>query len=172
MYARARSPRCRAAFLVLVGLLLWVVQSPSAAAAGSSGSFAVSVGRFDFMEADHRAGEACLEYRLRARVYGLAPMVGISANDDSAWWVYAGLGREFRFGRRWGVTPYTGVAYYERGDSKDLGEAFEFRSGLELDYRLTERSRVGLTYYHMSNAGLSDKNPGEESFLLVLRFGG
>ncbi|HSN88855.1 MAG TPA: acyloxyacyl hydrolase [Thermoanaerobaculia bacterium] len=42
----------------------------------------------------------------------------------------------------------------------------EFRSGVELAWRLNERSRIGLCLYHLSNGGLYDFNPGTESLIL------
>ena len=46
-----------------------------------------------------------------------------------------------------------------------LGGHFHFRSGLEASYRLGRRQRLGLLFYHLSNAGLRELNPGEESLV-------
>ena len=42
----------------------------------------------------------------------------------------------------------------------------EFRSSLELAYRFDNRARLGLSFYHLSNASLDDNNPGTEVFSL------
>jgi hypothetical protein len=43
----------------------------------------------------------------------------------------------------------------------------EFRSGLEVSYRLDDRSRLGLSFYHLSNGVIYDVNPGGESLCVV-----
>lgn len=65
---------------------------------------------------------------------------------------------------------YYAVAAYEDGEGKDLGHAIEFRSGLKLAYKLDISSHSGLGIYHLSSAGLGDKNPGEESVILSYSF--
>jgi hypothetical protein len=58
------------------------------------------------------------------------------------------------------------AGYYERGDEKELGGSVQFRSGLELSYRLSPAHSVGAVFYHLSNAGLERPNPGSESLVL------
>ncbi|MDP6622047.1 MAG: acyloxyacyl hydrolase, partial [Alphaproteobacteria bacterium] len=55
---------------------------------------------------------------------------------------------------------------YHRGQGKDLGHWIEFRSQLELAYRFDDRSRLGVSLSHISNASLDDNNPGTESLML------
>jgi hypothetical protein len=43
----------------------------------------------------------------------------------------------------------------------------EFRSGIELSRRLGERSRLGVSFFHLSNAALYNFNPGSESLVLT-----
>ena len=57
--------------------------------------------------------------------------------------------------------------YFARGNGIDLGSWWEFRSGAELDYRFANRSRLGVAVHHMSNAGLTQRNAGEESVTLL-----
>ncbi|MBT5810587.1 MAG: acyloxyacyl hydrolase, partial [Rhodospirillaceae bacterium] len=52
-------------------------------------------------------------------------------------------------------------------DGKDLGNTVEFRSGVELAYRLDDRARLGVAFHHISNASLSDNNPGTETLTLT-----
>ena len=53
------------------------------------------------------------------------------------------------------------------GDGKDLGNPLEFRSGITFSVRLSDYSRLGITFHHISNAGLNERNPGEESILVL-----
>lgn len=43
----------------------------------------------------------------------------------------------------------------------------EFKSFLEVAYRLTNDSRIGLRGSHLSNAGFGDRNPGADSLSLL-----
>ena len=46
---------------------------------------------------------------------------------------------------------------------RDLGYELEFRSGIEIGYVFCNKSRLGVHFYHISNASLGRKNPGEEA---------
>lgn len=98
---------------------------------------------------------------------GLGPMAGISANEDGAVWLYAGARRPFGLGGCWQLGPTLAAAYYEPGDSKDLGHELEFRTGLEVLCRGAGGRALGLEFYHLSNATLSDVNPGSNSLWIV-----
>ena len=84
------------------------------------------------------------------------------ASSDAAFYGYAGVLVDFYMGRRVVLTPSFAAGLYEDGDGKDLGHAVEFRSSMELAYRFDDRSRLGVSFYHLSNAGLSNNNPGTE----------
>ena len=60
------------------------------------------------------------------------------------------------------LTPSFGVGYYEDGSGKKLGNEIEFRSTLEVSYKINNDDRIGLSFGHISNANLGDKNPGSE----------
>jgi hypothetical protein len=89
------------------------------------------------------------------------------ANTDGGLYGYAGFRLEVPVGRRWLVVPQTAGGVYDRGDGKELGGSIQFRSGLELAYRLTEAHSLGAVFYHLSNSGLERPNPGSESLALV-----
>jgi len=59
-------------------------------------------------------------------------------------------------------TPSFGVGYYDDGDGKKLGNNIEFRTTFEISYELKNNNRVGISFGHISNANLGDKNPGVE----------
>ena len=65
------------------------------------------------------------------------------------------------------LTPNFAAGIYGNGDGKDLGYAIEFRSGFNFMVALDDNSRVGFSFHHVSNAGLDDRNPGEESLLFI-----
>jgi hypothetical protein len=96
--------------------------------------------------------------RLPRFVPELAPVAGALATSKGALYVYGGLRFDVPLG-------------YHREKGQDLGGAVQFRSGLELSYRLAGGSRLGVCMYHLSNGGLFRANPGSESLLLTYRAG-
>lgn len=113
----------------------------------------------------------------------IEPALGLTANGDGGTYAYL----SFRFDavetlaaltggdppppateRRWRLIGYTGFGNYRAGDDgRDLGGPLEFRSGLEVSRRVGPRSRLGLSFDHLSNAGLYDSNRGSESLVLL-----
>ena len=82
--------------------------------------------------------------------------------SDTAFYGYGGFLVDVFFGRRFVLTPSLSAGYYEDGDGRDLGYGLEFRSSIEFSYRFDNRARLGLAFYHLSNANLGDFNPGTE----------
>src|SRR5438477_5381680 len=107
------------------------------------------------------------EYRFGDVLWIIAPFVGLMGTSAGAFYGYAGFGFDVNFAANWVLTPSIAGGYWYRGGGINLGSWWEFRSGAELDYRFDNRSRLGVAFYHMSNAGLTKQNPGEEALLLV-----
>jgi lipid A 3-O-deacylase len=99
----------------------------------------------------------------------LIPVAGAMATSQGTLYGYGGFRMDFPWGKRWvGSTGWaTGIYYPGDGGGKDLGSALEFRTHLELAYRLPDESRLGLCLYHLSNGGIYHLNPGSESLLLT-----
>jgi lipid A 3-O-deacylase len=129
-------------------------------------SLAFSGGVSNFNKSEKRV-EAGLELRLPTRLWKLAFATGLTVNDDKSAWIFAGLRRDFSLGGPWLVTPAFGVSLYEQGDGKDLGGPLEFRSALEIGYAWPSDRRLALVIYHLSNAGIYDRNPGMNSLVLT-----
>ena len=140
--------------------------------AEKSSAIAISAGVFDAFDNDDTATELGIEYRFAPMesAYHLIPVVGFTANSDGGYWVHTGIRYDYHLNENWVLTPNFAVSAYEDGGGKDLGHAIEFRSGLELAYKLDESSHLGLGIYHLSNAGLDDHNPGEESIIFSYSF--
>jgi hypothetical protein len=107
------------------------------------------------------------EYRFGDVLWIISPFVGLMGTSAGAFYGYAGFGFDVNFGSNWVLTPTFAGGYWYRGGGLNLGSWWEFRSGAEFDYRFQNRSRLGIAFYHMSNAGLTKENPGEEALLLV-----
>lgn len=111
--------------------------------------------------------EGGLEWRLAPFFWGVQPILGVLVSDEPIRYGYAGLRREFWFGRFF-VAPYSGGGYYDRGGGPNLGGPFQFRSGLEVGRRVGTDWILGAALYHLSNAGTKDPNPGTEAIVLIV----
>ncbi len=96
-----------------------------------------------------------------------APIGGFMAAGDGSVYAYGGFRLDFPLTRRFTVSPNWAVGLYDKGDGRDLGGALEFRSALDLAFRVSRRAAVGLSFYHLSNAGIYDLNPGTESLVVT-----
>lgn len=128
--------------------------------------WSASIGQFDFAH-EEKALEVGIDYRFRRVFWSLEPIVGVGVTSDESVYGYGGLARPFELGQSpFYLVPNFAVSLYEDGDGKDLGQALEFRSGLELFYVLPRGTRVGVGFYHLSNGAMNDVNPGANSLLL------
>ena len=99
----------------------------------------------------------------------LKPFAGIELTTDSAFYLISGIYLEDNLGElmigdenKWNFTPSFGLGYYDDGDGKKLGHNLEFRTTLEVSYELKNYDRIGISFGHISNANIGDKNPGVE----------
>lgn len=138
----------------------------SAARADDTGLLALGAGAFDF---DHNqpAAEARGEYRFGTGFFFIKPLVGVLVTNRQSVYAYGGLRADLIFLDHYVVMPNAAVGYYDRGNGKDLGSHAEFKTGIELAYRFDNSARLGLAFDHISNAGLTKRNPGTENLLLV-----
>lgn len=159
-----RPESLRTGFAGLV-LLASIFAFPPLAAA-SDWTWVVEGGAFDVQ--DDPVPFLGIEARHRPRFWGIFPLVGVFATADESIHVRAGFGRDFPLGERVVMTLSSAAGYWEQGDGPDLGHELEFRSALDLHFRVRENLRVGLTVAHLSNAGIADHNPGVETVSVSL----
>ena len=126
----------------------------------------VSLGAYDIND-NKTAAEGRLEYRSDIEWSIFRPFSGFMMTADRAMYGYGGVLVDLFFGRRFVVQPSFAAGAYSKGGGKDLGHWIEFRSQLEFAWRFDDRSRLGLSVNHISNASLSDNNPGTESIVLT-----
>ena len=144
----------------------------SMGAAGASSANATEyltglLGWYDVSQQDHDSLEYGGEYRFESVYRGLRPIVGVMANTDEAVYGYAGLHWDIAIMPQWYISPNFTAGAYSHGESKDLGGAIEFRSGVELAYEFTNRHRLGVAFNHRSNASIYDRNPGVETLMMT-----
>ncbi len=99
----------------------------------------------------------------------LKPFIGIEYTNDSASYFLTGIYFEDNLGElfegnksKFFFTPSIGAGIYNDGSGKKLGNDIQFRTSVEVSYELKNKNRIGISLSHISNANLSDKNPGVE----------
>ena len=124
------------------------------------------VGVLDDIDDPFRVG---IEYRMRSfSRWKLIPAIGYAHAENGANFLYSDLRHDFWLNDKWILIPSFGVGTFEDSEEIQLGHEIQFRSGIEIAYRFHDQYRIGLAIFHLSNAGLSEKNPGTESLVLSL----
>ena len=95
----------------------------------------------------------------------ISPITGGFLTEKSAFYLYTGAQVEYDLGL-FTITPSFAPGYYNSGDGKDLGSALEFKSEVQVSLNLSNSTEFGMSYNHISNASLGDKNPGANSYML------
>jgi len=156
--------------LIAGGLLL--VDAPARDATEQARSdWLVSAGADDRSRATvGRDGFVTVEYRPHRQTWrGLSPLYAAGASADGAAYFSAALRKDFEWGGV-SLSPYLGPALYQSrpGRRYDGRELLQFRSGFDLTYALSPALRVGLGYYHISNARLNQRSADIDVTRLVL----
>lgn len=130
-------------------------------------------GVYDILRPKHQTAEIEIEYKFHVRKWTspfdfleFVPLVGVMATVRGSGYLYAGLNFDFLILERVVLSPGFAAGYYWQGGGKDLGFPLEFRSGVELGWQFADFRRLGVHFYHLSNASLGRRNPGEESFVI------
>jgi len=110
-----------------------------------------------------------IEFRMRSfSRWKLIPAVGYARALNDANFVYSDLRYDYWLNDKWILIPSFGLGTFDDSDEIDLGHKLQFRSGIELAKRFHKDFRIGVALFHLSNAGLSEKNPGTEILVLSL----
>ena len=127
-------------------------------------------GMFDFSDTTQAAGVLGLQHQnddlFRNSFLGkLSPITGGFLTENNAFYLYTGAQAEYDLGL-FTITPSFAPGYYNSGDGKDLGSALEFKSEIQMSLNLSNSTEFGMSYNHISNASLGDKNPGANSYMI------
>ena len=126
-------------------------------------------GMFDFSDQKQRAVLVGFQHQneelYRETFLGtLSPITGGFVTENQALYAYTGVEWNFDLGPI-NFTPSFAPGLYGEGDGKDLGHILEFKSEVQASWSLSENSELGMSYNHISNASLGDKNPGANSYM-------
>ena len=97
-------------------------------------------------------------------VGNISPITGGFITENSAAYVYTGFEWNIDMGALT-FTPSFAPGLYHKGDGKDLGHALEFKSEVQFSYSSSNNSKIAISYNHVSNASIGDKNPGANSYM-------
>ena len=127
-------------------------------------------GMFDFSDQKQSAGIIGLQHQnddlFRNSFLGkLSPITGGFLTENNAFYIYTGAQAEYELGL-FTITPSFAPGYYNSGDGKDLGHVLEFKSEVQMSLNLSDSTQFGMSYNHISNASLGDKNPGANSYMI------
>ena len=126
-------------------------------------------GNFDFSDDKQAAFLVGLQHQneslKRDTIIGkISPITGGFITENSAVYIYTGFEWNVDMGALT-FTPSFAPGLYHEGDGKDLGHVLEFKSEIQFSYELSNDTSIGLSYNHLSNASLGDKNPGANSYM-------
>ena len=127
-------------------------------------------GMFDFSDDKQASGILGMQHQnddlFRKSFLGkLSPITGGFLSEKNAFYLYTGAQAEYDLGL-FTITPSFAPGYYNSGDGKDLGSALEFNSEIQMSLNLSGSTEFGMSYNHISNASLGDKNPGANSYMI------
>jgi|TARA_B110000914_G_scaffold108129_1_gene94747 lipid A 3-O-deacylase len=94
----------------------------------------------------------------------VSPITGGFVTGNSAAYIYTGMEWNVDMGAMT-FTPSFAPGLYHEGNGKDLGHVLEFKTEVQLSYATSDKTNFGLSYNHISNASLGDKNPGANSYM-------
>ena len=131
--------------------------------------FSVYTGMFDFSDDGKRSTLVGFQHQnqdLNRDTFlgNLSPITGAMITADNASYFYTGVQANYTIGSL-NFTPSFTPGYYDSGDGKDLGNTLEFKTEVQLSIELPKNSQFGLSYNHISNGNLGDKNPGANSYM-------
>ena len=127
------------------------------------------IGNFDFSDDKQAATMYGFQHQnesLERNTFlgSISPITGGFITENSAAYIYSGIEWNLKMGPI-EFTPSFAPGLYDEGDGKDLGHVLEFKTEVQLSYTVSDSTNFGISYNHLSNASLGDKNPGANSYI-------
>ena len=156
-------------FLVLFFIVVSVNYSFADEKTNSENQINFFSGNFDF--SDHKQKALLVGFQHQNEnlnrdtfLGNVSPITGGFITENSAAYIYTGIEWNVDMGGLM-FTPSFAPGLYHEGNGKDLGHVLEFKSEVQLSYNSSDNTSFGVSYNHVSNASLGDKNPGANSYM-------
>jgi len=152
-------------FILLSATKLFAVEEIK----NSGNQFNFFTGNFDFSDDKQSAYLVGFQHQnenLNRETFlgNVSPITGGFITENSTAYIYTGIEWNMDMGGMV-FTPSFAPGLYHEGDGKDLGHVLEFKSEVQLSYEPSDNTSFGISYNHVSNASLGDKNPGANSYM-------
>ena len=149
--------------------IIFLTATKLLAAESNSHQYNFFVGNFDFSDNKQSAILVGFQHQnenLERETFigNISPITGGFVTENSAAYIYTGFEWNIGIGALT-FTPSFSPGLYHKGDGKDLGHIIEFKSEVQLSYVLSENLKIAVSYNHVSNASIGDKNPGANSYM-------
>ena len=154
---------------LILFFVIFLTTTKLLAADSNSHQYNFFVGNFDFSDNKQSAILAGFQHQnenLERETFigNISPITGGFVTENSAAYIYTGFEWNIDIGALT-FTPSFSPGLYHKGDGKDLGHIIEFKSEVQLSYAFSENSKIAVSYNHVSNASIGDKNPGANSYM-------
>ena len=126
-------------------------------------------GMFDWSDNKQKSGLIGIQHQNDALFIDMengkfSPITGAFITANNAFYIYTGVQAEYELGS-FVITPSFAPGYYGEGNGKDLGYPIEFKTEVQMSFDLSDTTHLGMSYNHISNASLGNKNPGANSYM-------
>ena len=125
----------------------------------------IGSGSWETLRDNYRTGEVDVDYRSSYKLWIFHPHAGFVVAGDGDFYADVGLLTDIFWTDHIVTTLGSAFGGYG-GGGYNLGSHFEFRSGIDNAYRFSDGTRLGIGFYHISNAGITRENGGSESLLV------
>ncbi|MDA9604620.1 acyloxyacyl hydrolase [Candidatus Pelagibacter sp.] len=158
-------------FLIIIFVITSFVLKAEESINTGDHQYNIYTGNFDF--SDHKQKSILVGFQhqnenLERKLFfgNASPITGGFITEKSAAYVYTGVEWNYDLGNKMSFTPSFAPGLYSQGNGKDLGHVLEFKTEVQASYAISGNSSFGVSYNHISNASLGDKNPGANSYMV------
>ena len=132
-------------------------------------SFLAVGGGYFFAGQNHSSELWEIKYFDAKKIYNIiTPQLSIISPRLHSIFVGIGLGVEIPVFTKMLLIPNFSPGIYFPYHGKNLGSPLEFLSAIELFYLFNNGFRLGVQFFHISNASISQRNPGANAALLLI----
>jgi len=154
-------------FLTFLGVVLFANTCTAQSTQTNTPAYVVLGGGVSGVLDDQKSVVGMVEFQPSLRVGPFGTWIGLQASDQE-YYLGTGLLLDWYVTDHLFITPSLGAGFYGEHNGTDLGSKLEFRSGIECGYDMKKSGRISVGFWHLSNAGLGDTNPGTE--LVAVRY--